>query len=81
MASTTTTVCDIKGCTCKVNIKRIKIQVIFTSNQTDGANCKPYLSEENFDICEEHLDHILKGNYVWAYGAQGHNEYYFNTKK
>jgi hypothetical protein len=32
---------------------------------------------EEIDICETHLNKIFSGNYIWANGAMGHNEYYF----
>jgi len=58
-----------------------KIQIIFTTEQTEGRSCKPYLSIENLDICDECLDKAAEGNSIFAHGAQGHNTYYFNKKE
>ena len=56
-----------------------KIQVIFTTNQTDGYKCEPYIDEGTrpLDLCDKCLKRILDGNYVFASGAQGYNNYYF----
>lgn len=81
MSTTTIIHCDIKDCKCTEKVSKKKIQVIFLSDQTEGRNCEPYLSDETFDICSKCLEHILKGNYLYGYGAQGHNTYYFKTKK
>ena len=81
-------ICDISGCnnTVKDDSKHVdkSIQVIFHTEQTEGRSSSPYLSSENLDICEDHMDKVLEGNYIHASGAQGNNRYYFknnNTKK
>lgn len=69
--------CDI----CKKetnNITTKTIQVIFQTEQTEGRNCKPYLSNVNLDICPECFKKILNGKAVLAWGAQGYNEYKIN---
>lgn len=81
MASKTIMSCDIKDCNSEKEVKTVEIQVIFTSDQTEGRSCNPYLSKQKFDMCQNCLDKLLKGNYVFAYGAQGYNTYYFNTKE
>lgn len=54
------------------------LQVIFTTEQTEGRPCKPYLSfPEELDLCNGCLGKIMNGNYVIASGAQGYNNYYF----
>lgn len=54
------------------------LQVIFTTEQTEGRSCKPYLSfPEELDLCDDCLGKIMKGNYVFGSGAQGYNDYYF----
>ena len=72
--------CDIKGCksTAPQNVQK-RIQVIFTTDQTEGRSVKPYLSEADIDICAKCLDNVLEGNYIYANGAMGHNEYYFKS--
>ena len=54
------------------------LQVIFTTEQTEGRPCTPYLSyPETLDLCDDCLGKIMNGNYVFASGAQGYNDYYF----
>ncbi|MFA6974014.1 MAG: hypothetical protein WC238_04745 [Parcubacteria group bacterium] len=67
--------CDIHGCTNEAHLKQIPIQVIFTTEQTEGCNVEPYLSTVTMDICEEHMKYLLTGHYIFANGAQGFNEY------
>jgi len=77
MKITTTIVkCDILDCG-KENSKEHKLQVIFETEQTEGRSCKPYLSNELVDLCDECFSKVLKGQYIFAYGAQGYNKYYF----
>lgn len=82
MSSITTTIikCDIKDCG-KENSKTVRLQVIFTSNQTDGSSCPPYLEAVNIDLCDQCLSRVLKGEYIFAYGGQGFNTYYFKEDK
>jgi hypothetical protein len=79
MASKTIMSCDIKDCNSEKEVKTVKIQVIFTTEQTEGRSCAPYLSEERFDMCQECENKLLKGNYIFADGAQGYNTYYFKN--
>ena len=58
------------------NLKK-EIQVIFNCNQTDGYPCPRYLDEVRIDICNKCLTRRLKGDSIFAHGAQGHNDYYF----
>ena len=54
------------------------LQVIFTTEQNERRPCNPYLSyPEALGLCDDCLDKIMKGNYVFASGAQGYNDYYF----
>ncbi len=88
MKQTTTTInCDV----CKADLSTrfniemynknsVKLLVIFTTEQTEGRNCKNYLSMIDIDLCEECLGRVLKGNYIFAHGAQGHNTYYFGDE-
>ena len=75
-------ICDVKNCITKkedvqVIFKNIDIQVIFETDQTDGITSKPYLENIKLDLCENCKNKILNGNYLYAYGAQGYNTYYF----
>lgn len=75
-----TFVCDIKNCKNTLDKEDLdkSIQVIFTTEQTEGRSCKPYLSIEKLDICKSCLDKVLQGNYIFAYGAMGYNDYVIN---
>ena len=53
------------------------IPIIFTTEQTEGRGCDPYLSSFTLDICDTCMDIILKGNIPFGSGAQGHNRYSF----
>jgi len=57
------------------------IQVIFTTEQTEGRSVKPYLDIIGLDFCNICINHLLEGNYVFGRGAQGHNKYYFKVGK
>ncbi len=69
--------CDIKGCEEKADLKGQELQVIFTTEQTEGRSVRPYLQMEKLDICAGCINKILTGITLWAHGAQGHNTYYF----
>lgn len=69
-------ICDI----CKKEVEKIKsltIPVIFHTDQTEGRECKPYISMEKLDICEECATKITN---VHGWGAQGYNEYKLQLK-
>lgn len=63
--------CDICGAECE-NVIQINYPVVFLTEQTEGRNCKPYVSYKNIDVCDTCCKQILK---VSAVGAQGFNEY------
>jgi hypothetical protein len=69
--------CDINGCNNEVtHHKNMSIQVIFTTEQTEGRSVNPYLDTVVIDICEECLEKVVKNKkYIVAYGAQGYNIY------
>ena len=75
--------CDIKACgkPCGVDDHHSDLQVIFVTDQTEGRSIDPYLCPVNIDLCEDCVEHLLKGNYIFASGAQGANEYYFLKRK
>ena len=72
----TTMFCDVCKEEAKVAEEK-KIQVIFTTDQTEGRGTTPYLSIEKIDICQKCNDKILRGNYLIGSGAQGYNNYSF----
>lgn len=81
MATQTTikVICDI----CKKEMSKIHahnqhtLTVIFTTEQTEGQPVKPYLSAQKIDTCNHCEEIILSGKMVFAYGAQGHNTFFF----
>lgn len=65
--------CDI--CKKETNEKdcfRVNYPVIFTTNQTDGKECKAYIEQKQIDICRRCADKVLK---ITASGCQGCNDY------
>lgn len=53
-----------------------QLQVIFTTEQTEGRSVKPYLEIVRLDVCYDCNDHIVKSKeYVVASGAMGQNNY------
>jgi len=77
MATMIITKCDIDKCKNINNVKNEKIQVIFQTEQTEGRNCKPYLSIVSIDLCSSCKEKVLNGNAIMAYGAQGFNSFIF----
>ena len=72
--TTTKTFCDI--CKKEASITIVKYPVVFTTDQTEGRPCKPYISYLCIDMCEECEDAALM---ITAVGAQGVNS--FSIKK
>lgn len=71
--------CDIQGCKSEVSDHiKVKLQVIFTTEQTEGTSIEPRLTSEMYalDLCNEHYNQIVNGQYVYARGAQGYNTFY-----
>lgn len=69
-------ICDINGCKEEAAHRNTKLQVIFTTEQTEGRSTKPYLDSKPIDICEKHWDKLLsEKKYIVAYGAQGNNTF------
>ena len=70
--------CDIDDCKVELHENResIKMQTIFTTEQTEGRSTEPYFSFNNLDLCDKCLKLIKSGKYVFAHGAQGHNTFY-----
>ena len=62
----------------KQAMKKIDIQVIFTTEQNEGRCCKPHLCNEKLNLCNKCLNNVLdNGNYIYANGAMGCNTYFF----
>lgn len=70
--------CDVCEEELEENADKTKIQVIFTTEQTEGKGVEPYLSMQSIHICKKCMKKVCEGNYIWAYGAQGYNNYYFD---
>ena len=66
----TKTFCDI--CENEMPVTTVPYPVIFTTEQTEGRPCKPYISVRNIDMCEECKTAALM---ITAVGAQGVNTY------
>lgn len=62
--------CDI--CGKEENVRAVKYPVLFTTEQTEGRCCTPYLSYQELDLCDECIDKVVK---VKGWGAQGYNHY------
>lgn len=69
--------CDL--CKSRELVAKDSIQVIFTTEQTEGRSVPHHLSLEAFDICGECKIHLLEGNYIYGSGAQGYNKYWFKS--
>ena len=70
--------CDI--CKKEAPYPDTSLQVIFITEQTEGNSCNPHLDTVTIDLCNHCMQTILDGNYVFASGAQGSNEYFFKEK-
>ena len=71
--------CDVCG---KENPKYtdVKMQIIFTTEQNEGYSTKSYFNTKVLDLCEECYNKALRGQYIFAAGAMGHNNYSFIGK-
>ncbi len=70
------TSCDI--CKMEKPVVAINYPVIFTTDQTEGRPCKPYISQEKIDVCEACKSRILT---IEGYGAQGCNTFRIKPKE
>lgn len=76
MSTQTKYFCDIYGCKNECHKDRVEMQVIFTTEQTEGRSSDRYFTKENIHICNDHKIQLLKeGKYILADGAQGYNNY------
>lgn len=65
----------------KTEFITINKEVIFTTEQNEGRSISPYFTSCPLDLCKTCHAFALRGNAVFAHGAQGHNEYYFKNKR
>lgn len=70
--------CDV--CQQETNNKKIDIQVIFLTEQDEGRCVKPYLCNEKLNLCDNCMNTILDGQYIFAEGAMGCNRYWFEER-
>lgn len=71
--------CDIKDCGLSTNILNENIQVIFTTEQTEGRSIPHYLSMHKIDLCSDCKKHLLSGHPIFGQGAMGYNTYWFKS--
>jgi hypothetical protein len=73
MATITTHTCDI----CQKPATKMKqaTSVVFTTEQTEGRYCTPYLVIMPLDLCGECFERIVCTTPLTAQGGQGHNIY------
>lgn len=70
--------CDVDHSHHNAVHQQIQIQVIFTTEQTEGRSvARPYLTMETLDLCDECMRNLMMGHYLFGEGAQGHNRYHF----
>ena len=70
--------CDIEKCESKnATAYNGSIQVIFTTEQTEGRPIKPHPLNVKIDLCSSCLQKVCEGNAIFASGAQGYNRYWF----
>jgi hypothetical protein len=68
--------CDVCGGNKILNYER-DMQVVFTTERTEGRSCKPYLDVVTLDICNGCLEEIYNGRQLMGAGAQGCYSYFF----
>ena len=70
-------VCDTHGTETPASHVDTPMQVIFTTEQTEGRSSPPYLDNVKIDLCDSCMKIVLEGKYIFAEGAQGSNTYSF----
>ncbi len=78
--TTTVITCDLCKEALPANSKKVSIQVVFTTEQTEGRSTEPYLCLESIDCCKTCLNRIIDSHPLWASGAQGYNTYTWRPK-
>lgn len=51
---------------------KVKYPVLFSTDQTEGRACDPYISMETLDLCVDCIQDSIR---IRGAGAQGYNEY------
>ena len=73
MVTVTKVMCDL--CKSTKDVKKEKIPIAFTTEQTEGRSITPYLTFEQMDICTDCLQRIVLDLPLTGHGAMGNNEY------
>ena len=72
--------CDIEKCESKnATAYNGMLQVIFTTEQTEGRPIKPHPINVNLDLCLSCFQKVCEGHAIFASGAQGYNNYWFRN--
>lgn len=72
MSRQTVTIVKCDLCGKEENVRHLKYPVLFTTDQTEGRGCTPYISHKELDLCDECIDKVIK---ITGWGAQGYNHY------
>jgi len=70
--------CDIKGCQNEVpkENRKTRMDVIFTTEQTEGRGVPAYITNEKIDICASCKARVIMcKRYLVGHGAQGSNTF------
>lgn len=57
--------------------KNIETNVLFTTEQTEGYPCKPYITQLYLDLCPNCFEEYKK-TLIKASGAQGRNKFWLS---
>lgn len=69
--------CDFQNCNNEATVSDFELTVVFTTEQTEGRPCKPYLTTAKFDICIDCIKKIVDNRKIPTGSvAQGFNKYY-----
>lgn len=76
-----TLVCDLKDCGKEwekpEKYQQRTMQVVYTTDQTEGRCVEPYFENLKLDICPDCMGKIMKSRrYLEAHGAQGYHNVY-----
>lgn len=61
----------------KNDFKKVRLNVIWTTEQSEGKNCKPYIDDEKLLLCQGCMDRIASSLIVKAYREHGDNQFEF----
>lgn len=60
MSRQTVTIVKCDLCGKEENVRHLKYPVLFTTDQTEGRGCTPYISHKELDLCDECIDKVIK---------------------